>query len=82
MIDLSPWNPAVPEAVVSRIAEARRVLAVGHENPDADTIGSTLAVCRLVRACGGTATPVFARSGFVRKVLSMNGLTSSTRNLA
>jgi bifunctional oligoribonuclease and PAP phosphatase NrnA len=60
VIDLSPWTPAVPEAVVSRIAAARRVLAVGHENPDADTIGSTLAVCRLVRACGGTATPVFA----------------------
>ena len=60
MIDLSPWTPAVPETVVQRIAAARRVLAVGHENPDADTIGSTLAVCRLVRACGGTATPVFA----------------------
>ncbi|MFL5769795.1 MAG: DHH family phosphoesterase [Chloroflexota bacterium] len=60
MIDLSPWTPAVPDAVVARIASARRVLAVGHENPDADTIGATLAVCRLVAACGGTATPVFA----------------------
>ena len=60
MIDLSPWTSAVPDEVVSRITTARRVLAVGHENPDADTIGSTLAVCRLVAACGGTATPVFA----------------------
>ncbi|HEX5014729.1 MAG TPA: DHH family phosphoesterase [Candidatus Limnocylindrales bacterium] len=60
MIDLSPWTPAVPEEVVRRIGAARRVLAVGHENPDADTIGSTLAVCRLVAACGGLATPVFA----------------------
>jgi phosphoesterase RecJ-like protein len=60
VIDLSPWTPAVPDAVVERIATGRRVLAVGHENPDADTIGSTLAVCRLVAACGGSATPVFA----------------------
>jgi len=60
VIDLSPWTSAVPDEVVSRITSARRVLAVGHENPDADTIGSTLAVCRLVAACGGTATPVFA----------------------
>jgi phosphoesterase RecJ-like protein len=60
VIDLSPWTPAVPDAVVERIAAARRVLAVGHENPDADTIGATLAVCRLVAVCGGTGTPVFA----------------------
>jgi phosphoesterase RecJ-like protein len=60
VIDLSPWTPAVPGAVVDRIRSARRVLAVGHENPDADTIGATLAVCRLVALCGGAATPVFA----------------------
>ena len=60
MIDLSPWTQAVPDAVVERISSARRVLAVGHENPDADTIGSTLAVCRLVATCGGRGTPVFA----------------------
>ena len=59
MIDLSPWLGAVPEAVVERLSAARRVLAVGHENPDADTIGSTLAVCRLVERAGGRATPVF-----------------------
>jgi len=59
VIDLSPWTPAVPDAVVARIGSARRVLAVGHENPDADTIGSTLAIRRLVTACGGMATPVF-----------------------
>jgi bifunctional oligoribonuclease and PAP phosphatase NrnA len=33
---------------------------VGHENPDADTIGATLAVCRLVERAGGVATAVFA----------------------
>ena len=36
------------------------MLAVGHENPDADTLGATLAVCRLVEAIGGRATPVFS----------------------
>ena len=60
MIDLSPWLDAVPEAVVERLTVARRVLAVGHENPDADTLGATLAVCRLVERGGGQATAVFA----------------------
>jgi phosphoesterase RecJ-like protein len=60
VIDLQPWLGAVPEAVVERIRSARNVLAVGHENPDADTLGSTLAVCRLVEHAGGRATAVFA----------------------
>ena len=60
MIDLQPWLGAVPEAVVERIRSARNVLAVGHENPDADTLGSTLAVCRMVELGGAQATAVFA----------------------
>jgi len=60
MIDLSPWLGTVPQAVVDRLSAARRVLAVGHENPDADTLGATLAICRLVERQGGTATAVFA----------------------
>jgi phosphoesterase RecJ-like protein len=60
MIDLGPWLSAVPDAVVERLLAARRVLAVGHENPDADTIGATLAVCRLAERNGATATAVFA----------------------
>jgi phosphoesterase RecJ-like protein len=60
MIDLAPWLEAVPNAVVERIRSASRVLAVGHENPDADTLGSTLALCRLVERGGGRATAVFA----------------------
>ena len=60
MIDLQPWLGAVPEAVVERIRSARNVLAVGHENPDADTLGSTLAVCRMVEHGGARATAVFA----------------------
>jgi phosphoesterase RecJ-like protein len=59
MIELAPWLDAVPDVVVDRLRAARRVLAVGHENPDADTLGSTLAICRLVEAAGGQATAVF-----------------------
>jgi bifunctional oligoribonuclease and PAP phosphatase NrnA len=60
MIDLSPWLLAVPASVIERLSTARRVLAVGHENPDADTLGATLAICRLVERGGATATAVFA----------------------
>ena len=57
-VDLSPYLDAVPDIVVERIRGARRVLAVGHENPDADTLGATLAIVRLVEAQGGAADPV------------------------
>lgn len=60
MIDLSPWLGAVPDRVVERLAAARHVLAVGHENPDADTLGATLAICRLIELGGARATAVFA----------------------
>ncbi|HEX5823199.1 MAG TPA: DHH family phosphoesterase [Candidatus Limnocylindrales bacterium] len=60
MIDLGPWLDIVPAAVVDRLRSARNVLAVGHENPDADTLGASLAVCRLVERAGGRATAVFA----------------------
>jgi phosphoesterase RecJ-like protein len=60
MIDLTPWLADVPDAVVARLGAARRVLAVGHENPDADTLGATLAICRLVERGGASATAVFA----------------------
>jgi phosphoesterase RecJ-like protein len=58
MIDLGPWLGDVPEATVARLAPARRVLAVAHENPDADTIGASVAVARIVAAQGGRATLV------------------------
>jgi bifunctional oligoribonuclease and PAP phosphatase NrnA len=57
-IDLGPYLETVPAAVVERLRMARRVLAVSHENPDADTIGATLGVVRLVAALGGEADPV------------------------
>ena len=60
MIDLRPWLDAVPNIVVDRLRSARSVLAVGHENPDADTLGATLTICRLIERSGARATAVFA----------------------
>jgi phosphoesterase RecJ-like protein len=54
--DLSALAVAVPDAVVERLRAARSVLAIGHENPDADALGAALAVAMLVGACGGRAT--------------------------
>jgi len=57
-VDLAPYLAAVPASVVDRLRGARRVLAVSHENPDADTLGATLGVVRLVEALGGAADAV------------------------
>jgi phosphoesterase RecJ-like protein len=57
-IDLRPYLDAVPTVVVERLRGARRVLAVSHENPDADTLGATIGVAHIVAAMGGTADPV------------------------
>ncbi len=57
-VDLQPYLAAVPEVVVSRLRGARRVLAVSHENPDADTLGAALGVVGLVESLGGIAHPV------------------------
>lgn len=48
----------VPDAVVERIRDAREVLTVCHENPEADALGSALAVALAVEHLGGRATPV------------------------
>jgi phosphoesterase RecJ-like protein len=57
-IDLRPYLDTVPDTVVERLRGARRVLAVSHENPDADTLGATLGVARIVESLGGIADPV------------------------
>ena len=57
-VDLGPYPSAVPDVVVERIRAARRVLAVCHENPDADTLGAALGIVHLVEALGGAADPV------------------------
>jgi phosphoesterase RecJ-like protein len=51
---------AVPADVVTRIREARRVLTVCHENPEADALGSAAAVAIAVETLGGVATAVCA----------------------
>jgi phosphoesterase RecJ-like protein len=57
-VNLAPYADVVPDAVVAAIRGARRILAVSHENPDADTLGATLAVCRLAEHLGAEATAV------------------------
>jgi phosphoesterase RecJ-like protein len=57
-VDLTPYLGVVPEVVIERLRGARRVLAVGHENPDADTLGASLAIARLVESAGGRADVV------------------------
>ena len=49
---------AVPAAFLKRLVGAHRVLAVCHENPDADTIGAVLGIAHIVEALGGSVTPV------------------------
>jgi bifunctional oligoribonuclease and PAP phosphatase NrnA len=59
-VDLSAYTDAVPDQVVDRLRSARRVLTICHENPEADALGSALAIALLVEANGGVATPVCA----------------------
>src|SRR4051794_41977605 len=48
---------AVPAEVVGRIKSARNVLTVCHQNPEADALGSALALGLAVEELGGRATP-------------------------
>ena len=57
-VDLSPWVSAVPDAVVDALSTARDVLVVSHENPDADTLGASLAIALLVESRGGRASSI------------------------
>ena len=57
-ISLEPYLSDVPGIVVDRLRAARRVLAVSHENPDADTLGAALAVVCLVESLGAAGDPV------------------------
>jgi len=54
--DLAAYATAVPQSVVDAISSARSILAVGHENPDADTLGATLAITVIARELGIRAT--------------------------
>ncbi len=54
--NLGQYADVVPDAVVQRLREARSVLAISHENPDADTLGSSIAIGRIVARLGGSTT--------------------------
>ncbi len=55
-IDLGLAAAIVPDDVVERLRGAQRVLAIGHESPDADALGAALAIGMLVEFLGGQAT--------------------------
>lgn len=55
-VALDAWLGAVPTAVADRIRDARDVLVVSHENPDADTLGAALAMRAIVEAGAGRAS--------------------------
>lgn len=57
-IDLAEFAGAVPDVVVERLRSARHVLAVSHENPDADTLGASLAIGILAAELGASTTLV------------------------
>jgi phosphoesterase RecJ-like protein len=57
-VDLTVYAAGVPQEVIDRLRHGRRVLTICHENPEADALGSALAVALLVEASGGVATPV------------------------
>jgi phosphoesterase RecJ-like protein len=48
---------AVPDEVVRRLRGASRVLAVCHQDPEADALGSVLALCQALETLGIEATP-------------------------
>jgi phosphoesterase RecJ-like protein len=49
---------AVPAGAVDLLLTSKRVLAIGHESPDADAFGSALGVALAVEWLGGQATPM------------------------
>jgi phosphoesterase RecJ-like protein len=57
-VDLTEYAAVVPQEVIDRIRRGRRVLTFCHENPEADALGSALAIALLVEGSGGVATPV------------------------
>jgi bifunctional oligoribonuclease and PAP phosphatase NrnA len=58
---LTPADLAtVPAEVMARLRDARTVLTVCHEHPEADALGSALAHALIVEALGGRATAVCA----------------------
>lgn len=51
---------AVPAELPTRLLAGKRVLATGHENPDADAIGSALGLALALESLGARVNTVFA----------------------
>jgi len=56
VVDLARLVRAVPDATLARLAASQRVLVACHENPDADTLGSALALARVLEHHGASVT--------------------------
>jgi phosphoesterase RecJ-like protein len=52
---LDPAKIEVPPAILDRLAQAKRVLLIGHTGPDGDCVGSTLAMARALKVLGKEA---------------------------
>jgi phosphoesterase RecJ-like protein len=50
----------VAEEIERRAKGARRIAILGHEHPDGDCVGSTVALCAMLRGLGRTADVYFA----------------------
>jgi phosphoesterase RecJ-like protein len=48
-------TPKVPDALLKRLRDARRVLITSHMSPDGDAVGSSLAMARLLRGMAKSA---------------------------
>jgi phosphoesterase RecJ-like protein len=59
-VDLGALARAVPDVVVNRLTTARTVLSIGHENPDGDSLGASIAVALIAEQLGASADVVSA----------------------
>ena len=68
-----------PDEVVERIRGARRILSISHENPDADTLGASLAVVCLGEQLGATCHARLRRCRRRRSTTSCRASSGSGR---
>ena len=55
-----PLDRPIAQEIRERLEAARKVLIMGHERPDGDCVGSTIALCATVRKLGVEAQVVFS----------------------
>lgn len=52
---VDPADRPVAQEIAGRIADAKRIVILGHERPDGDCVGSTVALCSILRKMGHEA---------------------------